>query len=218
MSDPAADSAAPIRVAIVDDHPIVLEGLRTIVSQDPGMEVVAEATSGREGIDLAVRLRPDVILVDLRMPDVDGLQVLAALRARAPGVRSVVLTTFSGDEDVFRSYRLGARAYLLKDASRDELLSCIRAVHHGRSWVSSVAVSGLAAHAAASELTPREMDVLRLIVAGRGNREISIALHVAEGTVKAHVNRVLRKLDVTSRTEAVTAALRRGLVHLNERG
>jgi two-component system NarL family response regulator len=215
MSGPTP-TGRPIRVLIADDHPIVREGLRSLVSLDPAMEVVGEATDGREMIELGTRLRPDVALVDLRMPSVDGVEALAALRERAPEVRGIVLTTFSGDEDVVRAFRAGARAYLLKDASREELLACIRAVHEGRSWMSSVAVEGLAARLDADELTPRERDVLRLMVAGRGNKEIATTLHVAEGTVKAHVNRILSKLRVTTRTEAVTEALRRGLVHLDD--
>lgn len=215
MSAPPS-SERPIRVLIADDHPIVREGLRSLVTLDPGMEVVGEAADGRETIELGTRLRPDVALVDLRMPSVDGAEALAALRERAPEVRGIVLTTFSGDEDVVRAFRAGARAYLLKDASREELLACIRAVYEGRSWMSSVAVEGLAARLDADELTPRERDVLRLMVAGRGNKEIAATLRVAEGTVKAHVNRILSKLRVTTRTEAVTEALRRGLVHLDD--
>lgn len=208
--------SASIRVLIADDHPIVREGLRNLVTLDPGMHVVAEAADGQETVRLATSLKPDIALVDLRMPGMDGVEALAAIRERAPEVRTVVLTTFSGDEDVYRAFRAGAKAYLLKDASRDELLSCIRAVHDGRSWVSSVAVEGLAAHIESSPLTPRERDVLRLVVAGQGNKEISARLRIAEGTVKAHVNRILHKLGVATRTEAVTAALRRGIVRLEE--
>jgi two-component system NarL family response regulator len=215
MSDRSI-AGRPIRVLIADDHPVVREGLRAIVAQGPRMEVVAEATDGVEAAELAERLRPDVALVDLRMPRANGLEAIAAMRERAPGVRAIVLTTYSGDEDVYSAFRAGAKAYLLKEAPRDELYSCIRAVHEGRSWMSSVAVDGLAARIRGNELTPRERDVLRLVVAGRGNKEICAALHVAEGTVKAHVNRILRKLDVTTRAEAITQALRRGLVHLED--
>ncbi len=210
--------SARIRVLIADDHPVVREGLCNLVTLDPGMDVVGEATDGREAVELAARLRPDVALVDLRMPRMDGVEALEAIRDRVPEVRTVVLTTFSGDEDVYRAFRAGAKAYLLKDASREELLACIRAVHENRSWVSSVAVAGLTAHLEASALTPRELDVLRLIVAGCGNLDISRRLRIAEGTVKAHVNRVFRKLGVGTRTEAATVALKRGLVRLDDPG
>jgi two-component system NarL family response regulator len=211
-------ASSPIRVLIADDHAVVRGGLRAIAGLDPDVEVVAEAADGRETVELAERLRPDVALVDLRMPGVDGLTALAEIRRRAPEVRCVVLTTFSGDEDVFRAFRAGARAYLLKDASREELLGCLHAVHEGRSWMSSVAMEGLAARIDADELTPRERDVLRLMVAGRGNKAIAADLRVAEGTVKAHVNRILRKLAATTRTEAVIQALRRGFARVDETG
>jgi two-component system NarL family response regulator len=215
-TDPPTLEEKTIRLLIADDHAVVRQGLRAIATLDPGVEVVAEAADGRETVDKAEELRPDVALVDLRMPALDGLQALAEMRRRVPEVRCIVLTTFSGDEDVVRAFRAGARAYLLKDASREELLSCIRAVHEGRSWMSSVAIESLAARLDGDELTPREHDVLRLMAAGRGNKAIGAVLHVAEGTVKAHVNRVLRKLGARTRTEAVTLALRRGLVRLGE--
>jgi two-component system NarL family response regulator len=213
----AAPSAGrTIRVLIADDHPVVREGLRFLVDQAADMEAVGEAADGDETVEQARRLRPDVLLVDLVMPGRDGVEVLKDLRQDVPEIRCVVLTTFSGDEDVVRAFRAGARAYLLKDASGEELLGCIRAVYEGRSWMSTVAVEGLASRLHAEELTPRERDVLRLMVAGRANKEIGAELGVAEGTVKAHVNRLMGKLQATTRTEAVTEAIRRGLVHLED--
>lgn len=217
-SSPPGHTRALIRVLIADDHPVVREGLRALVEAEDDMEVVGEAGEGRETVEQALALRPHVVLLDLRMPRGDGVEVLHELRRQAPEVRSVVLTTFAGDEDVVRSFRAGAKAYLLKDASQEEILGCIRAVRLGRSWMSTVAVEGLAARMSAEELTPRERDVLRLVVRGRGNRDIAATLGVAEGTVKAHVNRILGKLQVSSRTEAVTEALRRGLVHMDAEG
>lgn len=206
----------PIRVLIADDHPVVREGLAALVSRRPDMRVVAEAATGRESVEAFLRHLPDVALVDLRMPDLDGVEAIVAIRQRVPGARVVVLTSFGGDEDVYRALRAGARGYLMKDAPRDDLIACIRAVHAGESWLSPATAAKLTARLGAPELTPRERDVLRLVVAGKGNKEISASLRIAEGTVKAHLNRILRKLQVSTRAQAVTAALRRGIVRLDE--
>jgi DNA-binding NarL/FixJ family response regulator len=210
--------ASPIRLLIADDHPIVREGLRTLVAREPDIVVVAEAATGREAVSLSVRHRPDIALVDLRMPEMDGEAVIRALAARSPETRVIVVTSFGGDEDIYQALRAGAKAYLLKDAPREDLLGCIRAVREGRSWLSERAAATLTdrLRSPQRELTPRERDVLALVVAGKGNKEVSTALHMAEGTVKAHLNRIFRKLAVQSRAEAVKVALQRGLVHLGQ--
>jgi two-component system NarL family response regulator len=204
-----------IRVLIADDHPIVREGLRTLVSRQADMKIVAEAATGREAVDQCVRHKPDVALIDLRMPELSGVEAISAIRERVPSVRPIVLTTYDGNEDIYRSLRAGARAYLLKDAPRDELLSCIRTVHEGRTWISPLAAANLAARLSEEVLTPREIEVLRLIAAGKSNKQIAAALFVTEGTIKLHVNHVLRKLKVSGRTEAISQAVQRGIVHLD---
>jgi DNA-binding NarL/FixJ family response regulator len=203
-----------IRMLIADDHPIVREGLRTLVSRQADMEIVAEAATGRETVEQCVRHKPDVALIDLRMPDLNGVDAISAIRARVPSVRSIVLTTYDGNEDIYRSLRAGAKAYLLKDAPREELLSCIRAVHQGKTWMSPLAAANLAARLSEESLTPRETEVLRLIAAGKSNKEIASALFVTEGTIKLHVNHLLRKLKVSGRTEAISQAVLRGIVHI----
>jgi DNA-binding NarL/FixJ family response regulator len=202
------------RILIADDHPIVREGLRALIARRPDMTVVAEASNGREALDEAIRHKPDVALVDLRMPELEGADLIGAMAHRAPGTRIIVISTFAGDEDIYAALRAGAKAYLLKDSPRDDLLACIRAVVSGNTWISPTAAATLATRVGAPELTPREKDVLRLMAAGRSNREIGAVLRVAEGTVKAHVSRIFGKLNVNARTEAVTQAVRRGLVRL----
>ncbi|HET6961537.1 MAG TPA: response regulator transcription factor [Terriglobia bacterium] len=204
-----------IRVLIADDHPIVREGLRTLISRQADMEIVAEAAAGNEAVEQCVRHKPDVALIDLRMPELNGVEAIGAIRARVPSVRAIVLTTYDGNEDVYRSLRAGAKAYLLKDAPREELLGCIRTVHEGKTWISPLAAANLAARLSEEPLTPREIEVLRLIVAGKSNREIGAALFVTEGTIKLHVNHLLRKLKVSGRTEAIRYAVQRGIVHLD---
>lgn len=204
----------PIRILISDDHPIVREGLRALISRRPDMKVVAEASTGRETIDAFLRHRPDVALVDLRLPDMDAVEALAAIRRRAPAARVIVLTSFGGDEDVYRALRAGAACYQMKDIPRDQLIGCIRDVHAGRPSLPPGVAAKLAARLSAAELTPRERDVLRLVVVGKGNKEIGTTLRIAEGTVKAHINRVLAKLEVKTRAEAIAVALRRGLARL----
>jgi two-component system NarL family response regulator len=179
------------------------------------MEVVAEAATGRDAVDYCIHHKPDIALIDLRMPELSGIEAIAAIRAQVPSVHAIVLTTFDGDEDIYRSLRAGAKAYLLKDAPRDELLSCIRAVHDGKTWISPLAAANLTARLSEEELTPRETEVLRLIAAGKSNKEIAAALFVTEGTIKLHVNHILRKLKVSGRTEAISQAVQRGIVHLD---
>jgi two-component system NarL family response regulator len=206
-----------IRLLIADDHPVVREGLRTLLARHPDIDIVGEAATGAEAVALSKERHPDIALVDLRMPGMDGEAVIQAIVASCPATQVIVVTTFCGDEDVYQALRAGAKAYLLKDAPRDDLLGCIRAVREGRSWLSERAAATLTARLQSQrrDLTPRERDVLELVVLGRSNKEVASALRMAEGTVKAHMNRVFRKLGVESRAEAVKVALQRGLAHLD---
>ncbi len=204
-----------IRVLITDDHPIVREGLAAIIDRREDMTTVAQAGNGQEALEMYRLHHPDVVLMDLRMPRMDGVTAITQIRQEAPDARIIVLTTFDGEEDIYRGLQAGAKAYLLKDAPREELVEAVRAVHSGQTRIPSNVAVKLATRISQSPLTPREGEVLRLMVAGNSNQEIANALFIAEGTVKAHVNSILEKMKVSDRTQAVTAALRRGLVHLD---
>lgn len=206
---------APIRLLIADDHPVVREGLAAMLNRRADMTVVGEASSGREALALYRREQPDVTLMDLRMPELGGVEAIATLRAEFPNARFIVLTTYDGDEDIARALKAGAQAYLLKDTPRDELLDAIRAVHAGGKRIAPEMAAKLADRLTTPELTERELEVLKLIVAGQSNKEIGATLAITEGTVKVHVNNLLGKLGVSDRTQAVTEALRRGIVHLD---
>jgi two-component system, NarL family, response regulator len=206
--------ARPLTVLLADDHPVVREGLRAVLDRRPDISVVAEACTGRQAVEEFVRHRPDIVLMDLRMPEMDGVDAISAILEQAPAAHVVVLTTYGDDEDVYRAMRAGAKGYLLKDAPRDELLECIHAVHAGRTLVSPAVAERLAEHLSVPELSTREMDVLRLIGEGRANKQIAAVLGVSEGTVKTHVNGILTKLGASDRTQAVTIALRRGILRL----
>jgi len=204
----------PMRILIADDHPVVREGLVALINRRPDMVVVAEVSSGREAVDQFLRHRPDVALLDLRMPGMDGVEAIAAIRQKIPTARLIILTTFDEDEDVYRGLRAGAKAYLLKDAPRDDLLKCIRGVHQGQTIIPPPIAAKLADRLTTSELTRREIQVLQLVGDGKGNKEIAVALSISEGTVKTHVSSILAKLEAADRTQAVTIALRRGILRL----
>ena len=207
---------AAVRIVIADDHPVVRAGIAALLADHPDLAVVGQAGTGRELIDLYARERPDVGLVDLRMPDTDGVEAIGEIRGRFPDARLIVLTTFDGDEDIYRALRAGAKAYLLKDVPRDELLACVRAVARGEPCLRPSIAAKLTERLNSEPLTGREVDVLRLMAAGQCNKRIGTALFITEGTVKVHASRVFEKFGVSDRTQAVTAALRRGIVQLVE--
>jgi two-component system, NarL family, response regulator len=204
-----------IRVLLADDHTIVRGGVAQVLNRAPGITVVAEAVDGAHAVELFLHHRPDVGLIDLRMPVHDGIEVVKRIRAQCADAALVILTTFDAEDDIQRCFQAGARAYLLKDVTPQELVSCVRAVHAGRTWVSQAIASKLAARLAHVQLTVREMAVLRHLAVGRGNREIADALSITEGTVKTHVAHLFAKLGVTSRIEAVATAVRRGVIRLD---
>jgi DNA-binding NarL/FixJ family response regulator len=203
-----------IRVLSVDDHPIVREGIAALIARQSDIELIAEASNGREAVEQFRMHRPDVTLMDLHMPEMSGIDAVSAIRGEFPDARIIVLTSYAGDIQVSRALRSGARGYLLKDMLRKELLETIRAVHAGHKRVSSEVATEIAEHATDDALTPRETDVLRLIAAGNANKEIATQLGLTEETVKHHVKNILSKLGANDRTHAVTIALKRGIINL----
>jgi DNA-binding NarL/FixJ family response regulator len=206
--------AERIRILVVDDHHVVRQGLVALLNIMPNIEVVGEASDGVQAIELYRTLRPDITLMDLQLPNLGGVDAILKIRADDPAARFIVLTTFDGDEDIFRSLQAGAKAYLLKGMTVDELLSTIQAVHSGRTLISPAIAEKLAERMSTQALTNRELKVLERIVAGRANKEIASDLKISEATVKSHINSLLGKLGVSDRTHAATVALQRGIVHL----
>lgn len=207
-------SNAPIRVVVVEDHHVVRQGLVALLNVVDGLEVVGEAADGVEAIAEIRRQTPDVTLIDLRLPRLGGVDVIQRIRMEQPSARFIVLTTYDGDEDIFRALQAGARAYLLKGMTTDELIATIRTVHAGRTHIPPAIAQRLAERMTTEELTPREFDVLEQIVHGKSNKEIASELAISEATVKTHINSMLGKLGVTDRTQAATAAIQRGIVPL----
>lgn len=203
-----------IRVLIVEDHNVVRQGLVALLNVAEGLKVVGEAADGVEAVAQIRKHQPDITLIDLRLPRMSGVDVIERIRMETPQARFIVLTTYDGDEDIYRALKAGARAYLLKGMTSEELIATIRAVHAGKSHIPAVIAQRLAERMGTEDLTPREFDVLEQIVHGKSNKEIATELKVSEATVKTHVNSLLSKLDVTDRTQAATAAIRRGLVPL----
>ncbi len=203
-----------IRVLIVDDHSIVRQGLATIINRDPEMTVIAQAEDGQQAIDCFRECQPDVTLMDLRMPQIGGVEAITAICAEFKLARIMVLTTYDGDEDIYRGLHAGAKGYLLKDAKPNELLSAIRMIHSGQQYIPPSVGAKLVQRLSNPELSERELDVLRLMAQGMSNLDISTALSIGESTVKSHVNRILSKLGVNDRTQAVIVAVRRGIVSL----
>jgi DNA-binding NarL/FixJ family response regulator len=203
-----------IGILIADDHSVLRQGLVSLIGFESDMMVVGEAGNGREAVDLWKRHRPDVTLLDLRMPELDGVGVIKQIRADDENTRIIVLTTFDGDEDIFRAIQAGAKGYLLKDVPRQALIDCIRRVHAGGTCVPVNLASKLAERVSSKGVSEREIDVLKLMAQGKSNKEIGSALFISGGTVKSHVKSIFSKLNVNSRAEAVANAAHRGLIQL----
>jgi DNA-binding NarL/FixJ family response regulator len=203
-----------IRVLAVDDHALLRDGIAALIGNQLDMELVGEASNGREAVELFRQHQPDVTLMDLQMPEMGGIDALSAIRGEFPEARIIVLTTYAGDVQVFRALKAGARAFLLKGLLRKELLETIRAVHAGQKRLPPEIAAEIAEHATDDSLTPREIDVLRLIAGGNANKEIAAQLSLTEETVKGHVKNILAKLDANDRTHAVTIGLKRGIIEI----
>jgi len=203
-----------IRILTVDDHPLLRKGIAALVNAEPDMKLVAEASNGQEAIESFRVHRPDVTLMDIQMPSVNGLEAIGHIQGEFPDARIVVLTTYTGDAQVLRALKAGARGYVLKGHVHRELLETIRAVHAGQKRIPPEIATALAEHAADDELTSREIDVLRLIAAGNSNKLIADQLSIGEATVKSHVTNILSKLGANDRAHAVTIGLKRGIIEL----
>ncbi len=215
---PVMESAPPgstIRLLVVDDHPPMRFGLVALVRSQPDMDVVAEAADGEEAVEVYEDVRPDVVLMDLRMPGMGGVEAIIAIRQRDPEARIIVLSTYDMDEDIHRAMQSGAKSYLLKDMSTEEVAETIREVHRGGNSLPSQVAERLSQRSQRQTLTERERDVLTALVKGRSNKEISANLHISEDTVKSHLKTLFAKLQVRDRTEAAVAAIRHGIVHLD---
>lgn len=204
----------PIRILVAEDHLIARVGVSTIVNLQPDMVVVAEAANGQQAVELYRKHQPDVTLLDMRMPILSGIETAAAIRREYPKAKLIALTTYGGDEDIRRALQAGVQAYLMKDILHDELLKAIRAVYAGQTYLPATVAAALAAQMPRTDLSAREMQVLELIVAGLANKQIAYTLNIAEYTVKNHVKSILDKLGVQDRTQAATAAIQRGIIHL----
>jgi two-component system NarL family response regulator len=200
---------------VADNHPIVREGLATVINRRSDMQVVAEASNGREALEKYVAQSPDIALLELRLPLLDGVDTVLSICAKVPDARLVVFTTYHGEEDIYRALRAGAYGYLLKNTSLSELIDCILAVAQGKRWIPPAVAAQLGKRVADRGLTARETEVLRAVSRGKSNKEIGCALDISEATVKVHMTHILEKLNVTGRTEAINIALRRGLVHMD---
>jgi DNA-binding NarL/FixJ family response regulator len=205
---------SPIRVLSVDDHPLIREGIAAILEAEPDMRLVGEATNGREAIEGFRRHRPDVTLMDLRMPDVGGTEAIACIRSEFPGARIIVLTSYAGDAQALGALNAGASGYLLKNLLRRDMLDAIRAVHAGMRRVPAEIAREIAEHAGDDALTARELDVLRRVAAGRSNKAIAAELEISNSTVKAHLKAILAKLDADGRTHGVMIAVKRGIIDI----
>jgi DNA-binding NarL/FixJ family response regulator len=204
-----------IRVMLVDDHPAFRKGMAALITSEPGLEVVAQTGDGSEALELYRAKKPDVVLMDLRLPGMGGVEAILAIRKEFPEARVIVLTTFDTDEDIYRAMQSGAKSFLLKDTPEDELAATIRAVHAGEKVLAEKMAKRLADRQQRANLSEREMDVLQFLIKGRSNKEIASSLFVSEDTVKAHLKTLFAKLHVQDRTEAAISAIRQGIVHLD---
>lgn len=205
-----------IRILVVEDHEIVRDGICAIANLQPDITVIAEAENGKQAIELYQEHQPDVVLMDLSMPVMEGVEAIAKIRKEFSQAKILILTTFDTDEDIYRGLQAGAKGYLLKDSSSEELATAIRQVNGGERYVPPHVAMKLAQRITHSELTNREIEVLRLLTEGKNNRDIGLILKITEGTVKFHVNNILSKLGVSDRTQAVIVAFKRGLVRLHQ--
>lgn len=211
-----------IKILIADDHPVVREGLFAMLSREGDFDVVGEAKDGMDAVNKTKELRPDIVLMDLRMPDMDGVEAMRQIKSEMPDVKFIILTTYSDDEYIFSGIEAGARAYLLKDAPREDLFKAIRAVYRGESLIQPVVASKLLDRfselsrgtTSGEGLSGRELEVLQLMAKGAANKEISAQLSIAQSTVKTHIANIFQKLGVNDRTEAVTQALKKGIIRL----
>jgi len=216
------DETEKIRIIIADDHPVVREGLSAMLSREKDMVVLGEARDGREAVKLAGEQSPDIVLMDLVMPEMDGVEAIRQIKSINPGIQFIILTTYHDDDNLFKGIEAGARAYLLKDTPREELFKAIRAVRRGESLIDPFVagrvldrLTELSRQAKTPEIvSEREIDVLTLIARGTSNKEIAERLSISESTVKTHIQSIFQKLEVNDRTEAVTEALKRGIIHL----
>ncbi|MGC3956551.1 MAG: response regulator transcription factor [Verrucomicrobiota bacterium] len=206
---------SPIRVMLVDDHPAFRKGMAALIESEPGLEVVGQTGDGGEALALYRQKHPDIVLMDLRLPGLGGVEATMAIRKEFPDARIIVLTTFDTDEDIYRAVQSGAKSYLLKDTPEDELAATIRAVHAGESALPEKMAKRLAERQQRADLSPRETEVLQLLTKGRSNKEIATSLFISEDTVKAHLKTLFAKLKVQDRTEAAISAIRHGIVHLD---
>jgi DNA-binding NarL/FixJ family response regulator len=211
------NSSSTIRILVIDDHQVVRQGLAALLNTEPHLTVVAEGADGRQAVELFRQHQPDVTLMDLRMPTMGGVEATKTIRQEFPQARIIVLTTYDGDEDIYRALQAGAQSYLLKGVSFEELTEAIRTVHAGQRRIPAAVAERLAERMTGEALTSREVEVLEQIVRGKSNKEIAQALVISEATVKSHINSLLSKLGVADRTQAATTALQRGIVHLDER-
>lgn len=213
MSKPSR--APKIRILIADDHPVVREGLAALINGSPDMRVVAEAADGLQSIRKFFRYEPDVLLLDLRIPILNGLEVLRSIVSKRSNAKVIIFSTYNLDEDVYQAFKAGAKAYLLKDSPREKLLESIRSVYKGQIIMSATTAAGVVTGLVHTRLTKRETEIVRMMAAGKSNKEIAELLGPTEGTVKIHVGHILNKLGAAGRTAAIRTALERGIVHLN---
>jgi DNA-binding NarL/FixJ family response regulator len=207
--------AAPIRVLCVDDHPLVRKGIASILANEADMQLVGEAGNGREAVQMFRQTHPDVILMDLRMPELDGIEATRIIRKDQPDARIIALTSYDGDQDIYRALEAGVRGYLLKEMVHTEVLRAIRTVHSGKRLMPQEVAERLSEYFPQVALTPREVEVLSLVARGLANKEIAEKLGTASGTVKMHIQNILAKLGASDRTHAVTIAMERGILHLD---